>query len=155
MNWTDAETAIRSHVETQWALGAYASMPLVWENEDENVEDMPEPFMVINIEGTYSDKTIFGSAGKRSSIEAGIVFYHAFTQIGAGKALATGPVVSMGDILQLQVISQYIDMDGSNPPSPVYSRRDELDREIINQNQPMGNYYRCSGSVPFIIRSSI
>ena len=155
MNWTQAETAIRSYIEAQWALGSYASMPLVWENEDENVEDMPEPFMLLNIEGTYGEKTIYGSEGKRSSIEAGIVFYHAFTKVGEGKSLATGPVVAMGDILQLRTISSVIDLDGSNPPSPVYSRRDELDREIINQNQPMGNYYRCSGSVPFIIRSAI
>ncbi len=155
MDWTQAETAIRAHIETQWGISSFADMPLVWENEDENVEDMPEPFMVLNIEGTYNEKTIYGSEGKRSSIEAGIVFYHAFVKIGNGKTAATGPVVSMGNILQLRTISSVIDMDGSNPPSPVYSKRDELDREIINQNQPMGNYYRCSGSVPFIVRSAI
>jgi hypothetical protein len=70
MNWTQAETAIRNHVETQWALSSFANIPLVWENEDQNVEDIPEPFVVLNIEGTYNDKTIYGSVGKRSSIEA-------------------------------------------------------------------------------------
>ena len=156
MNWTQAETAIRNHIETQWALGAYATLPIVWENEDNvNTTDVPESFVQINIEGTYADKTIYGSTGKRSSIEAGIIFYHCFVPIGSGKALASGPVVTLGDILQLQTISQVIDLEGSNPPSPVYSQRDELDREIINQNQPSGNYYRCSGSVPFIIRSVI
>ncbi len=155
MNWTDAETAIRSYVETQWALGSFANLPLIWENEDENVKDSPESFMMLNIEGTFSDKGYYGSSGKHSSIEAGIIFYHAFVPIGSGKKSATGPVVSMGDILQLKTISQFIDLEGSNPPSPVYAKRDELDREIQNQQQPMGNYFRCSGSVPFIIRSGI
>ena len=155
MDWSTAETAIRSFIETNWALGSFASLPIIWENEDANTSDVPESFVMINIEGTFSDKGIYGSVGKRSGVEGGIIFYHVFVPIGSGKKVAADPVVAMADILQLTTISGVIDCEGANPPSPVYSSRNELDREIVNQNQPSGNYYRCTGSVPFIIRSGL
>ncbi len=151
MTWGDVEIALRSHIETQWALGNFTNFELVWENEPEPESDR---YMGVYIEGTYSEKTIYGSVGKRSGIEAGIVFFHSFIPMGEGKAEAVGSVVAMADILQLKTISQFIDLEGSNPPSPVYSGRDELDR-LIPSPQPMGNYYRVSGSVPFIVRSAI
>jgi hypothetical protein len=33
MLWSEAETALRSHIETQWAAGAHAATQLIWENE--------------------------------------------------------------------------------------------------------------------------
>lgn len=149
MNWVEAESALRLHIETQWALGSYSSMPLVWENENEPVS---ESYLAVNIEGTYSDKGIYGSVGKRVSVEAGMVFFHCFVPVGGGKQLAISPVVAMMDILELQTVAQFIDIDGANPPTPVHHGIDELDREIPIQ-QPRGNYYRCSGSVGFIVRS--
>jgi hypothetical protein len=151
VNWSSVESALRSHIETQWALSNFTNFELVWENEPEPETDR---YMGIYIEGTYSEKTIYGSVGKRSSIEAGIVFFHSFTPTGEGKSEAVGSVVAMADILQLQTIATFIDLEGSNPPSPVYSGRDELDR-LIPSPQPRGNYYRVSGSVPFIVRSAI
>ena len=147
MNWLEAETAIRSHIETQWALSAYSSISLVWENEE---EIMNNNYMMIEIEGIFSEKTIYGSVGKRSSVEFGIVFFHCFVPINSGKSAAVGPVVAMNSILELQSIESYIDLEGSNPPSSAQSGSD-----ATMQKQPGGNYYRCSGSVPFIVRSAV
>ncbi len=148
MNWTAAETIIRTHIETQWAISEFNHIPLVFENEDETESDF---YMGLNIEGTIATKTIYGSVGKRSSIESGLVFMHCFVPIKSGKAAATGPVVAMMGILELQTLSSTIDFYGANPPTPVHYGIDELDREIPMQ-QPAGSYYRCSSSVPFHIR---
>lgn len=149
MNWYEAEAAIKSYIEETWAGSSYASMPLVWENDP---EEFSTSYMVVDIEGTYSDKTIYGSVGKRSSIEAGIIFLHVFVPTGEGKEAATKPIVYLSSVLELRTIASYIDLDGANPPTPIHFGIDELDREIPLK-QPGGNYYRCSGSVPFIIRS--
>lgn len=146
MLWNDAETAIRSQIETQWALSAYASMSLSWDNE---VEPYAERYMAIMIEGIYAEKTIYGSVGKRSSVEAGIVFFHAFTPTGSGKSEAAGAVQTMTGILELRVLSNDVRLEGGNPPSPV-EHGSEIDRALPG-TQPHGNYYRCSGSVPFIV----
>lgn len=146
MNWLEAEAALRLHIETQWAIGSYASVPLVWENEEETVS---ESYMMIEIEGVFSEKTIYGSTGKRSSVEAGIVFFHCFVPKNSGKSAAVGPVVTLNSILELQTVSQFIDLEGGNPPSPAQSGSD------VPEPQPEGNYYRCSGSVPFIVRSVV
>lgn len=143
MNWDDAEAALRSHIEAAWAAGSYASIPLVFENEP---VDYGANYMAVTIEGTFAEKTIYGSAGKRSSIEGGIVFFHCFVPTGSGKAAATAPVRALTQMLELQSISSVIDMDGGNPPSPA----DHGD-PLTPADQPGGNYYRCSGSVPFIV----
>lgn len=149
MTWDEVETSLRNHIETQWALGTYASTELVWENESE--PDFPR-YMSVYIEGTYSEKSGYGGTGKHASIEAGIIFFHSFVPSGEGKEEAIKSVVTMGNILQLRTIDNFIDLEGSNPPSPAIYGTD--DRLLPNQ-QPGGNYYRCSGSVPFIVRSGI
>jgi hypothetical protein len=146
MNWPEAEAAIRAEIETQWASTAFTAFSLAWQNE---VEDFDDSYMAVDIDGVYAEKTIFGSPGKRSSIEAGIVYYHAFTPIGRGKALALAAVQAMTDILELRTLSDVIKIDGANPPSPVEATGSR-DREMPTQ-QPGGMYYRCSGSVPFIV----
>lgn len=146
MLWSAAEAAIRAHVETQWAQSAYAdTMPLVWENESEPASAR---YMALTIDGVYADKGIYGSSGKRLSVEGGIVFFHAFVPTGTGKAAASGPIDAMTAILELQTISGAIDLEGGNPPSPV------SDDPLRQTAQPGGNYYRCSGSVAFIIRGA-
>lgn len=147
MNWLEAETAIRLHIETQWALSSYFNIPLVWENEEEIINDK---YMMIEIEGIFSEKTIYGSVGKRSSVEFGIVFFHCFVPINSGKSAAIGPIISMNSILELQSVESYIDLEGANPPSSAQSGSD-----AATQKQPGGNYYRCSGSVPFIVRNAV
>jgi hypothetical protein len=150
MNFLDAEAVIRSYIETQWAISDFSDIPLVFENE-------PEPessaYMGIYIEGTYSEKGYYGGSGKKNSVEAGIVFIHGFTPTGEGKSRNVDMVVTLSEALELRTISSVIDMDGANPPSPVYFNRTELDR-LLPPQQPKGNYYLVSGSVPFIIRSS-
>lgn len=143
MLWDAAEAAIQSHIRTQWALGSLAAIPLVFEAERPG---QPDRFMQISIEGTYADKTIYGSTGKRSSVEGGIVYFHAFVPVTGGKAAAVTAVVTMTGILELQAISGGIYLDGGNPPSPVGHGDD-----LVPNAQPSGNYYRCSGSVPFIL----
>lgn len=142
MTWSEAEAAIRTQIETQWALSSYSNLPLAWENENSAYSDR---YMAVLIEGIFADKTIYGSAGKRMSIEGGIVFFHAFVPTGEGKTEARGAVEAMTGILELQTISDTIKLEGGNPPSPV-----EADVSIVRA-QPGGNYYRCSGSVPFIL----
>lgn len=142
MDWHDAEDAIRAHVEAAWALSDYAAMPLVWENEHPGYQSN---FMAVLVEATYADKTIYGSAGKRVAIEGGIVFFHAFVDPGIGKRAASGPVVAMTGILELQTIGSAIKCEGGNPPSPV------AEGPEVTAAPSGGAYYRCSGSVPFIV----
>lgn len=149
LNWLQAEAAIRSYIETQWALGAFATTELVWENEPE--PDFPR-YIGVYIEGIYADKGLYGSTGKHASIEAGIVFFHSFVPSGEGKNEAVSAVVTMTQILELKTIENVIDFEGGNPPSPATYGRDD---QLMPNPQPGGNYYRVSGSVPFIIRSSL
>lgn len=146
MDWDVAETSIRTHIEAQWALGAHASVKIFFENEDW-IEGTKE-FMYVDIQGLTAEKTIFGSVGKRMAVDSGIVYFHAFVEKGIGKTLANRRIVAMSRILELQTIASVIDLEGSNPPSPI-----EDDELILGRSG--GNYFRCSGSVPFIVRSSI
>jgi hypothetical protein len=146
MNFAQAEVEIKSYVESQWALSAYSTLPIFWENEE--WKRGVDRFLYVNIEGIFADKTIFGGSGKRMSIESGIVFFHSFVEKGAGKQIALLPVVALTQILEIKSIASVIDMDGGAPPSPV-------DEDTLVSGRPGGNYYRCSGSVPFIVRSSI
>ena len=149
MTWDQVESALRSYIETQWAISSYSTIELVWENEPE--PDFPR-YMSVYIEGTYSEKSGYGGVGKHNSIEAGIIFFHSFTPSGEGKEEAVKLVVTMAGILQLKTIESVIDLEGSNPPSPaIYGTDDRL----LPNPHPGGNYYRCSGSVPFIVRSGI
>lgn len=149
MTWSDAETAIRSLIETQWALSSYADVPLVFENENIDAASPPPRFVFVSIDGTYSDKTIYGSVGKRVSSEGGIVFFHAFVPQGEGKSAATGAVVAMTSILELQQLSGGINLEGGDPPSPA----DPGDINMPN-GLSAGNFYRCSGAVPFTVIGS-
>lgn len=146
MLWDAAETALRSHIETQWALGAYATTQLIWENETYQPDGLETAFVYVSIEGIYADKGIFGSVGKRSSVEGGIVYFSAFVPQGTGRATATGLVKTMTAALELQNVSTSIYLEGGNPPSPA----DAADVNIPGM-QPGGVYYRVSGSVPFIV----
>ena len=146
MDWGSAEAALRTHIEAGWAASPYADVPLVWEN---TLDDPTATFVAIDIEGTYAEKWIFGGPGRRNSIEAGIVFFHAFTPLGSGKATSVSLILAMTGILELRTVAPGVNMDGGNPPSPV-EMRSMYDRDIPRQ-QPSGNYYRCSGSVPFIV----
>lgn len=148
INWLDAEEAIRKQIEAEWAAGDFASMPLTWENElpaDANAQR----FMLIEMTGVYAEKTLYGGPGKRSSVEGGLVFYHAFVPTSSNKREALSAVLTMSDILELRTIAGTINIEGANPPSPVQTRM--YDQELPARGQPRGNYYRCSGSVPFIL----
>ncbi len=144
MNFADAEVAIRAHIEAGFTLGGFH---LAWENEDWIRGN--SNFVYIAIEGVFSEKSIYGSVGQRSSVEHGIVFIHTFTKKGTGKAAALSCIIELTKLLELQTIAEVIDMDGGAPPSPV-----EDDSDLVG-SRPTGNYYRCSGSVPFIVRSGI
>lgn len=146
MLWAAVETALRSHIETQWAAGAYASTQLVWENERYQPDGLETAFVYVSIEGTYADKGIFGSTGKRSSVEGGIVYFSAFVPLGSGRTTATGLIHTMTAALELQLVSTSIYLEGGNPPSPA-----EAADVNIPGAQPGGVYYRVSGSVPFIV----
>lgn len=144
--WDEAEAEIRTYIETQWALSSYSNIRLVFENETIPLENI---YVIVNIEGTYPDKPPYGSQGTRFYIENGIVFFHCFAPTGVGKQAATGPVVALKDILELQTIADVIKMEGANPPNPADSR----DNLLPNQ-QPGGNYYRVSSSVQFFLIGS-
>jgi hypothetical protein len=58
-------------------------------------------------------------------------------------------VEAMTTLLELRSIAPGLNTDGGNPPTPI-EPRSLLDRSVTLQ-QPNGNYYRCSGSVPFIV----
>lgn len=147
MLWDEAEAAIQAHIEAQWLAGAYASVPLVWENT--LPDGVPGTFMAVTIEGVYADKGIYGGAGKRSSEEGGVVFFHAFVPSGTGKATASAMVVAMNTMLELQYVATGIYLEGGSPPSPA----DPGDINIPGA-QPGGAFYRVSGSVPFILVGS-
>jgi hypothetical protein len=153
MLWDEAEATIRSDIETQWALGVYAAIPLVFENESASVAPS---FMLVNIEGVYAEKSIYGGAGQRVSLEAGLVFFHCFAPSGGGKQAALSPAVAMTSLLELRTIGGAIKMDGGDPPSPITEVRlrtqgIRLADGLVPAAQPGGNYYRCSGSVPFVV----
>lgn len=143
MNWDSAEAAIRSHIETQWALSLYTSTKLVFENE---IVDSNDSYMVVNIEGVYSDKGVYGGVGTHLYIEGGIIYFHCFAPSGGGKQAALGPVVALKSILELQTVADMIKLEGGNPPSPA-----EQSDNLLPNPQPGGNYYRVSCSVPFIL----
>lgn len=146
MYWDEAKAAIRSHIETNWRQTAHAGIPLLFQNE----QVQADTYVAILIEGTFADKGLFGSVGKRLSVEHGTVFIHAYTPIGIGDALADSLVVTMTTVLELQTIASAIKLEGGDPPSPV----DQETGLLVPNQQPEGNYYRCSGAVPFIVTGS-
>ena len=125
--------------------GRTPAVPLIWEN---TLDDPSDTMVAVAIEGIYAEKSIYGGAGKRTSIEAGIIFFHAFVPIGTNTVDCIGMVQTMTAMLELRAIAPGINMDGGNPPSPVEFR---LSDRGVPAAQPAGNYYRCSGSVPFIV----
>lgn len=153
MTWDEAEAAIRAEIEAQWALTVYVAMPLAWENEVTPVSDQ---YMAVDIEGVASQKSIFGSVGKRFSVQDGVVFFHAFVPIGKGKAFALGAVQAMTSILELRALGagSEIRLEGGATPSPAEARSNR-DWELANRGQPGGMYYRCSGSVAFILTGTV
>lgn len=150
MRWPEAETFLTDYIIAEWALTAYAaSMPLVFENDAQAIYS--HTYMAVAIEGVLAEKTIFGSQGLRSSVEVGIVFYHAFQEANTGKTIVLGAVDAMTQILELRSLSNsQILLEGANPPSPSASYS-SYDRELPLRSQPGGNYYRCSGSTPFSV----
>lgn len=146
MLWPAAKAALQSHVETQWAAGAYAFVPLIWENKNFQPPGDMSAFVWLSIEGTYAEKGIFGGVGKRSSVEAGLLLFSAFVEAGTGAEDADGMVSALTTMTELQVISNAIYCEGGNPPSPA-----ESTTVNIPGVQPGGSYYRVGGSVPFII----
>ena len=147
MYFDEAEAAIRAHIEERWAASAYAAMPLVFEAETPPASDY---YIAVMIDGIRGEGSLYGTAGKRFTIEDGIVFYHAFVPQGLGKAAASVPVRLMGTILELQVIDTGINMDKANPPSPVGYGND-----LVDSAQPAGSFYRVTGSVPFVVISTV
>lgn len=147
MDWLGAEDAIRARIESQWPLTAFAAMPLTWDNE--NI-DWGDRYMAVNIEGNFADKTIIGGVGKRSSVEYGMVYFHAFVPSGSGKRAALGAVIAMAEILELQTIDQFVTFEGASPPSPIEPAA-ARDPALPATGQPGGNFWRCSGSVPFCL----
>jgi hypothetical protein len=145
MDWLSAELALREHVETEWAAGPYAAVPLIWAN---TLDDPSDTMVALAIEGIYGEKTLYGSPGKRTSIEAGIIFFHAFVPIGTNTTDCIGMIETMTALLELRSVAPGVNLDGGNPPSPVEFRMSDRG---VPSSQPNGNYYRCSGSVPFIV----
>lgn len=146
MDWVTAETTIKAFVEGQWAASVYASVPLVWENA---LDDPSATFISATIEGTYTEVSIYGSTGKRCVTRGGIIYFHAFTPLGSGKDAAIGMITTLTNAIEIQSLADGLNTDGGNPPSPV-EVRSLYDRGIPIQ-QPGGDYYRCSGSVPFLV----
>ena len=142
MLWNEAKAAIKAHISTQWAAGEFSAVQLVFESD---IPALPDSYVHITIEGVWADKTIYGSVGKRSSMEGGIVYFHCFAPMVGGDALATEMVDAMTAILELQTISGSINLEGGDPPTPIGHGDD-----LASSAQPGGNYYRSSGSVPFI-----
>ena len=147
MYFDEAEAVIRAHIETQWAAGAYSAMPLVFEAEKPAAS---ENYVAVIIDGIRGQGSVYGTTGKRFTIEDGIVYYHAFVPQGSGKAAAAGAVRTMGSILELQTLGTGIKTDKSNPPSPVGYGND-----LVDTAQPDGSFYRVSGSVPFVVISTV
>lgn len=148
MTFADAKAAIRAHIATQWAAGAYADVAVLWENE--SPEQVYDRFVFVSIAGIDADKSIYGSAGFRFSQEIGIVFVHAFVPQGVGTSLPDALVGTMTAGLELRVIPTGINMDGANPQSP-----GDLGDTLTPGMQPGGNYYRVTGSVPFVVISLV
>jgi hypothetical protein len=148
MLWDAAEAALESHIRTAWAAGAYPTVPLVFTNNSDDQTEAADAarFVAINIEGVFAEKSIYGGTNKRMSVESGLVYFHVFVEVGIGKATALSMNVALAAMLELQLVSTSIYLAGANPPSPV----EYGDQETPN-TQPGGNYYRCSGSVPFIV----
>jgi hypothetical protein len=150
MTWTEAEAALRAFITAQWAsTGLAADMPLAWQNE---TVEYSERFLAVEIDGVWAEKTLYGGTGMRSSVLGGIVFLHAFIPTGAGRAAATNAIDVITQAIELQTISNVINLEGGAPPSPV--AYGDVDREIPG-GQPGGNFYRCSGSVPFIVIGTV
>jgi hypothetical protein len=150
MTWTDAVTALREFITAQWAgTGLADDMPLAWENES---GDYASAFLAVSIEGISAEKTLYGSVGMRSSVQAGIVFLNAFVPTGSGIGTAFAAIDLLTTLLELQTLGVAIKLEGGAPPSPV--AYGETDRDI-NRPQPGGQFYRCSGSVPFIVISTV
>ena len=147
MNWAEAEEYITDYIRTQWISCPYGSaVQLIFEGEP----TVPVvPFIVVNITGVSSDKSIWGSAGKRFSLEHGIVFYHAFVESNSGKRFPLDLICKMGDILQMQVLNSSINMQGSFPPYPVTNSGPQ-DHRVENMKID-GMLLKCSGSVPFTL----
>ncbi len=146
MLWDEAETTIRSHIETEWALSAFSDTVLVFENETVGPEDT---YIFIDIQGTFPEKWVYGGPGKQLYVEGGIIYFHCFAPSGGGKQAALRPVVALKTILELQTLADVIKLEGANPPSPA-----EQSDNLLPNNQPGGNYYRVSASVPFILIGS-
>lgn len=150
MTWTDAVAALRAFIEAQWAtLPSAASMPLAFENE---AGDYNGAFLAVSIEGVMSEKAIYGSVGKRNSIVYGVVFFNAFVPTGSGVAAAFTAIDGLTQLIELRVLATGILLEGGAPPSPV--AYGDIDRDIASR-QPGGQFYRCSGSVPFQVVSAI
>lgn len=150
MYWDAVEAALKTHIETAWAATAYSAVPLVFENDPpSNLTAGATSLVAVVIEGSFTEKGVYGGSGKRLSVEGGIVHYHCFVATGGEKATALARAVAMQAALELQVVSSVIKLDGGNPPSPV-----DFGDPTVPNDQPGGNLYRCSGSVPFIVISS-
>lgn len=148
MTFADAKAAIRAHIATQWAAGAYADVAVLWENE--SPEQVYDRFVFVSIDGVDARKTVYGAAGKRMSKEDGIVFIHAFVPQGIGTSLPDALVGTMTAALELRVIPTGVNMDGANPQSHA-----DLGDTLTPGMQPGGNYYRVTGSVPFFVISTV
>lgn len=144
--WDAAEDAIRSHIETQWALSSFSNVTLVFENERVGSNDT---FIFIDIQGTFPEKWVYGDVNSRLYIEGGIVYFHCFAPSGQGKRGALRPVDALKRILELQTVADVIKLEGANPPTPA-----EQSDNLLPNIQPGGNYYRVSASVPFILIGS-
>jgi hypothetical protein len=144
--WDEAEAALQAHIETQWAMSAFASIQLVFENE---VGELPESYIFIDIQGTFPEKYPYGAVGSRCNIEHGIIFYHCFVPAGTGKQAAVRPARALQTVLELQTVADVIKIEGANPLSPA-----EQSDNLLPDRQPGGNYYRVSGSVPFFLIGS-
>src|SRR5262245_27291179 len=118
MLWDEAEATIRAYIEAQWAAGAYASIPLVFENE---LADDSSAYMLVNIEGVDPPpvKTIYGSTGKRASVEEGLVHVHSFGPAHGGKTAVLAPVVALIGLLELRTLADGLNIEGANSPSPI------------------------------------
>lgn len=141
MYWHEAEATIQDYIRTQWALTNFAHVPLQFENDPDSKADL---FVYITVEGTFAEKSVYGSTGKRFSDELGHVFLHVFGPAGSGKLGLVEMVVTLSNFLELRSLDTGLMMEGANPPSPIMNAD-----QTQNGTQPGGNYYRCSGSVPF------
>lgn len=145
MKWADADTAIRSAIETGWAASVYAAIPLVWENE---VAVKANTFVSIEIVGAWSEKTGYGSTGKRSSQEGGVIVIYAFAPLHRGKTQVLAMVATLVELLELTRIGSggQIAIEGAMPPMPVETI--QADQSVPRQS-PGGMYFRYGVAIPF------